>query len=451
MTQAATSPSSRELPAYNPASDGGWSAESARHLLWRSGFGATPDAVQQAVEQGLAATVERLVNPQPESTEFEEVSPLLRQIAEDTSSIGNLKAWWLHRMAFSANPLLEKMSLFWHNHFATSYTKVLSVGHMADQNDLIRQYALGDFRKLLHGMTADVAMLIWLDGNANRKRHPNENFAREVMELFSLGVGNYTEHDIVEAARAFTGWHVRDDQFWFNKSQHDTGTKTVFGHSGKFNGKDVIELCLAHEACPRFLATKLLRQFVTPQPRPEHVTALAGTIRRHEFQMATVLAELFTSQLFFAPENRRAIIKSPIELVIGSFRTLSVRPNFENTAKLLAELGQDVFQPPTVKGWDGVRLWISSASLLQRNRFVTELLYGNRLGTLSDATLDATFAAGSGVEPVRFWGTLLLSLPADSDVWNQLAEYRERADTREHRADRRLIHLLMSLPEFQLC
>ena len=144
-------------------------------------------------------------------------------------------------MLHSANPIVEKMSLFWHNHFATSYAKVQSVEHMAAQNDLIRRTAVGSFRQLLAGMSRDVAMLIWLDGNANRKRHANENFAREVLELFSLGLGNYTERDIKEAARAFTGWHVREDRFWFNKRQHDSASKSLLGRSGNFDGDDVID------------------------------------------------------------------------------------------------------------------------------------------------------------------------------------------------------------------
>lgn len=444
-----TPPSQRTLPVYDSATQE-WSDDLARHLLWRCGFGAAPDEISRVREQGLERTVQQLLTPQAESAEFEQVSPLLRQNAEDTSSIGNLKAWWLHRMTRSANPLFEKMVLFWHNHFATSYAKVQSVAHMADQNDLIRQHALGSFRALLHGMTSDVAMLIWLDGNANKKRHPNENFAREVMELFSLGVGHYTEQDIVEAARAFTGWHVREDRFWFNAGQHDPGTKTVFGQTGEFDGRDIIELCLAQEACPRFLAAKLLRQFVTPEPRPQDVTALARCIRRQDFQIAAVLEELFTSQLFFAAENRRVRIKSPVELVIGSYRTLGVRPNLENTVSLLAELGQDVFQPPTVKGWDGGRLWISSASLLLRTRFVNELLYGSRLGSVSDAALQSVAARAAG-DRVAFWSKLLLSLPDGAAAWSELEAYRGRADTREHGGDRRLVHLLMSLPEYQLC
>ena len=184
------------LRSYDSKSQG-WTRQEATHLLWRTQFGASHEEIGQAVDDGLEKTLDRLLTPQAESVEFESANRLLRQNAFDTGNIDNLKAWWLYRMLNSANPLVEKMALFWHNHFATSNAKVQSVEHMAAQNDLIRRMAVGNFRELLSGMTRDVAMLFWLDGNANRKRHANENFAREVMELFSLDVGNYTEieHD----------------------------------------------------------------------------------------------------------------------------------------------------------------------------------------------------------------------------------------------------------------
>ncbi len=301
----------------------GWTRREAAHLLWRTQYGATFAEIEQAAEIGLEKTLDQLLKPQQESRQFQETSGLLRQTAIDTGGIDSLKAWWLYRKLNSANPLVEKMSLFWHSHFATSYAKVRSIQHMVAQNDLIRREALGDFRQLLSGMARDVAMLIWLDSNANRRRQANENFAREVMELFSLDVGHYTERDIKEAARAFTGWHVRDDVFWFNKRQHDFETKTVLGRTGKLDGDDVIEICLAQAACPRFLAKKLLATFVTSRPietieSKQNVEQLARRIRVHDFQMRPVLRELFGSRWFFSAPVRQAIIKSPLDLVLGA-------------------------------------------------------------------------------------------------------------------------------------
>ena len=323
-----------------------WTRRDATHLLWRAQFGAAVSEIDRAHIESLSKNLDRLLTPQPESEEFQVVEPLLRETAYDTGSISDLQAWWLYRMHYSANPLTEKLALFWHNHFSTSSTKVRSVPHMAAQNDLFRSESLGSFRKMLHGMAKDVAMLIWLDGNANRKRQANENFAREVLELFSLGEGNYTEADIKQAARAFTGWHVRADKFWFNERQHDYGSKTVFGRTGKFDGGDIIDLSLEQKACPRFIAFKLLRTFVLDQPTEAHITALAARIREHDFAMRPVMRELFSSRLFFSAEARHAIIKSPLELVLGACRALEVRANLKEVNRVSGRLGQSIFEPP---------------------------------------------------------------------------------------------------------
>jgi uncharacterized protein (DUF1800 family) len=382
---------SDSLAAYQPEAHGGWTAADAAHLLWRLSFGTSVSAVAEVTKLGLRAAVDRHIPADgawsEESAEFIATEPVLRRAALSSGDVNQLKAWWLYRMRYSQHPLAEKLTLFWHNHFATSNAKVLSVRHMLTQHELIRQHGLGSFRDLLHGMSKDVAMLVWLDSNSNRKRHPNENFARELMELFSLGVGNYTERDIQEAARAFSGWHVRNDEFWFNRLQHDEGSKTVFGRSANFDGGDVVELCLSATACPKFLATKLLQTFVRPRPSAVLVDALAARIRELNFQMTPVLRELFASEAFFAAESRRAIIKSPLELVVGTMTLLGVRPHFQNCLVPLAGLGQDIFEPPTVKGWEGGALWVNSASLIARMNFLIELLSGARFGRADDESL----------------------------------------------------------------
>ncbi|MGI9243949.1 MAG: DUF1800 domain-containing protein [Verrucomicrobiales bacterium] len=361
---------------------GTWTRGEAAHLLWRTQSGAGTGEVDRVLSDGLEVTVGRLVTPQAEGEEFLATESVLSQSARSSRSIGALKNWWFYRMLHTANPLAEKMVLFWHNHFATSNRKVRSAQHMAVQNQLIREHCLGRFDRLLGGMARDVAMLKWLDSNANRKRQPNENFAREVMELFTLGVGNYTEHDIKEAARAFSGWHLRNEKFWLNRGQHDGGTKTVFGRSGEFGGEDILRLCLAHEACPRLLAGKLLKTFVSPNPDIPTTEALAASIRGHAFDMARVMAELLCSEAFFAPAARRSLIKSPAELVLGSYRALGVRAKLPQSVQLMADLGQSLFEPPTVKGWEGGRLWINATSMLQRTNFAAELVAGDRYGRL---------------------------------------------------------------------
>ena len=402
-----------------------WTRRDATHLLWRAQFGASVSEIDRAHKESLSKNLDRLLIPQPESEEFQVVEPLLRETAYDTGSISDLQAWWLYRMHYSANPLTEKLALFWHNHFATSSAKVRSVPHMAAQNDLFRSESLGSFRKMLHGMAKDVAMLIWLDGNANRKRQANENFAREVLELFSLGEGNYTEADIKQAARAFTGWHVRADKFWFNERQHDYGSKTVFGRTGKFDGGDIIDLSLEQKDCPRFIAFKLLRSFVLDQPTEAHITALAARIQEHDFAMRPVMRELFSSRLFFSAKARHAIIKSPLELVLGACRALEVRPNLKEVNRVSAQLGQSIFEPPTVKGWEGGRLWINSASLLQRNNFAMALLEG-KMGSMSKLGKNVTH-------------------------YRELLLAREVSGLKEFEGEpQRLVHLMMTLPEFQL-
>ena len=402
-----------------------WTRLDATHLLWRAQFGASASEISRAHEEGLSKTVERLLVSQPESKEFKSVEPLLREAAYDTGDKGDLQAWWLYRMYYSANPHLEKLTLFWHNHFATSIGKVRSVPHMATQNDLLRREALGSFRRMLHGMATDVAMLIWLDSNANRKRHANENFAREVMELFILGEGNYTEDDIKQAARAFTGWHVRAEKFWFNTRQHDNGTKMLFGKTGNLDGSEIIDLCLEQKACPLFLAFKLLRAFVLDRPTEAQITALASRIREHDFAMQPVMRELFSSKLFFSANARHAIIKSPLELVLGACRALEVRPNLQEVNRITGQLGQSILEPPTVKGWEGGRLWINSASLLQRDNFAMALLEG-KVGGPPEFKEDAA----------HYRGTLLA---------REIAGLDEIEDE-----PRKLVHLMMTLPEFQL-
>lgn len=428
-----------------------WNASDARHLLARSGFGASFADIQRSVTDGFDATVTRLTMLQDESAVFQTTDRLLRGAAIDSGNIADLKAWWLFRMTQTSNPLVEKLSLFWHNHFATSNAKVDSVKFMLAQNERIRKHALDDFRPLLHEMAHDVAMLIWLDSNANRKRQANENFAREVMELFSLGVGHYTETDIKEAARAFTGWHVRDDQFWFNKLQHDFTPKTVLGKKAQ-DGHDVIEICLAEAACPKFLAMKLLKTFVSGDPQPEWIEAFASRIRANNFDMRRSMAELFRSKLFFDPRVRHTLIKSPIDLVIGSYRTLECQPNLQNTARLLADLGQDVFEPPTVKGWEGGRLWISSTTILRRANFAAALTKENRLGQLPDPVglISRNGWDAKAKTVVAEFTKLLLGHLSDAESQQKLVQFLKSSEGDRSQRLRGMLHLILSLPDYQL-
>lgn len=442
------SPPAGLLAPYDSARDGAWTVLEAAHLLGRAQFGYTPVELERATTAGLAATIDRLLSPQIESPEFQKAELALRQTALATEAIADLKIWWLYRMWGSANPLAEKVALFWHNHFATSYDKVRSVPQMLAQNELIRAQRLGDFKALLDGMSRDTAMLVWLDGNANRKRHPNENFAREIMELFALGVGNYSEKDIQEAARAFTGWHVRDGAFWFNQLQHDNSTKSVFGKTGNFDGAAIVDLCLAEAACPRFLAMKLLKTFVSSDPEAELIEAVATRIRLHDYSMTPVLRELLTSQAFFETSRRRSIIKSPLDLVVGTLRSVASTVKWPPVVQLLANLGQDVFEPPSVKGWEGGRLWINSSTILLRTNFATDLASGDRMATLLKSILDT--ASGTDDAVVSRLEQLLLGGVTNPELHKNLLTFHHRADGGATQKMRSTLQLVLSLPEFQL-
>jgi uncharacterized protein (DUF1800 family) len=429
---------------------GTWQRRDAVHLLWRAQHGASVSDIDRAHRDGLAATLERLLTPQDETPEFKSSDALLFKVAEQSGDIDDLKAWWVHRLLASANPLVEKMTLFWHNHFATSNAKVRSSEQMAAQNRLFREHALGSMRDLLHAITRDVAMLVWLDGNANRNRSPNENFARELMELFALGVGNYTEKDIQEAARAFSGWHVREGAFWFNRIQHDTREKTVLGRSGNLDGGDIVEICLEQPAAPRFVAGKLLRTFVMPEPAPEAVDTVAECIRRNNFAMRPVLRELLGSQLFYSAEARASLIKSPADLIIGALRSLEVRASLPSAVRLMAKLGQNLFEPPTVKGWEGGRLWINSASMLTRANFAAELTTSQELGAIADPeALARTRGWTSATDAIEYYRELLLArdIPQAPEL---IAERLRAAEGSLGLQLRSVIYLLMTLPEFQL-
>lgn len=439
----------RSLAAYDVATHG-WTRRQAAHLLWRAQHGATEAEIARAHSAGLSATLDRLFAQQPEGEEFRTADATLAQLAIDSGDIRDLKAWWAHRIVRTANPLVEKITLFWHSHFATSNVKVGSVAQMAAQNATLRALGLGKFGDLLRAMARDPAMLVWLDGNENRRRQPNENFARELMELFSLGVGNYSERDIQEAARAFTGWHVRQGKFWFNQRQHDVGIKEVFGASGNFDGDEVVDLCLAQPASARFLATKLLRYVLEPSPPDDAVEEVSDCLREHDLELAPVLRKLFSSRLFFSSGARRAIIKSPADLVLGSLRTLEARGNYRNAVILMAELGQNLFEPPTVKGWEGGRHWINSATMLQRANFAYELALGDQYGAITDPSAPAeTRTWRRGEDMIHYFVELLWADDFGSSANLLQQALQESPGTLSQRL-RGVIHLILASPQFQL-
>lgn len=374
--------------------------DDARHLLNRTSFAANVEDVngfaqltrEQAVDRLLGWTKHPRLTPPPQWVAEPIVSPRrVRMMSEEERKLFQreqfekgveLRAWWLAEMLTTASPFTEKMTLFWHNHFVSSQQKVRSPQLMYRQNLLLHQYALGNFGEFLHAVSKDPAMVIYLDSASNRKAQPNENFAREVMELFTLGEGNYAERDIKEAARAFTGWSVDPEsgEFLFRRFQHDDGVKTVLGRSGDFDGDAVLDILLAQPQTAEFIVAKLWREFVSPTPDAREVKRIARVFADSRYEIKAALRALLTSDAFYAPQNRGLLIKSPVDLVIGTLRQFSFTTGEPTPfAFTTAQLGQNLFAPPNVKGWPGGEAWINSTTLLARKEFLDRLFRADEL------------------------------------------------------------------------
>lgn len=374
----------------------------ARHLLARTGFGARPaDLAAYAGLTRVAAVDRLLARPPtaplhaPPADALEYVSPQrLKEMREEDRKAfqqerfrvgAEMRAWWLQEMieADPSRALVERMTLFWHNHFVSSDQKVHAHSFMVRQNLLFRENALGNFGDLLHAVGKDPAMLVYLDGAQSRRESPNENFAREVMELFTLGRGHYQEGDIREAARAFTGWSIEPQtgEFRWRPFFHDTGVKTVLGRSGNFDGDQVLDILLAQPVCAEFIAAKLWQDFVAPPgddpTQARAIQRLAAVLRDSGYDLRATLRALLLSEAFWASQNRGRLVKSPVDLVAGTVRTLDVTvPDALPLAFIVRNLGQDLFAPPNVRGWPGGEAWINSTTLLARKAFLERLLRG---------------------------------------------------------------------------
>ena len=369
LTRTGFAPNATELAAFTGLSR----AEAVKQLLQKAALDAPVAGPEWAT-----APVQRRKRNQNMSFDERKVQRQLEQ-----QRIVALRSWWLGQMLVTPNPLAERMTLFWHNHFVSSQQKVQFAQLMYQQNQLLRQHALGNFGVLLHAASKDPAMLIYLDNANNRKGAPNENFAREVMELFALGEGHYSEQDIKEAARAFTGWSIEREtgEFVWRPQFHDKGVKTVLGKSGSFDGDAVLDILLAQPACAEFIVHKLWGEFIAPAPDPLEVQRIARLFRASDYDIKVALRELFSSPAFWATENRAQLIKSPVELVIGTLKQF----NFSYADPLpfsfaVAQLGQNLFSPPNVKGWPGGDAWINSSSLLARKSVLERLFRAIEMG-----------------------------------------------------------------------
>ncbi len=403
----------------------------AAHLLRRAGFGGTDADVARLASLGMAAAVDSLVHPTAADADFP-AYPDATALYDPKKARAATQLWWLDRMLRTNRPLVEKMTLFWHGHFATSVQKV-QPQYMAAQIDLFRQLALGRFPALLSAVTRDPAMLIWLDNRANAKSHPNENYAREVMELFALGLGNYTEDDVKEAARAFTGWTVdKNQQAAFVPARHDDGLKTVLGKTGSFNADDVVAIVVSQPVHQRFLVHKLLEFFVYSDPEPELIEAVAHVYALSGFDVARTVGTILRSNVFFSSRAYRAIPKSPVEFAIGTLRYIGAQTVPPNLMYQLARMGQEPLNPPSVKGWDGGPAWINTSTLLARFNFVNGLVAQTAPGKDGKAAVPAPNVAPDdivrrvGMNPAKIAATIVGGVVQDdvtSDVRATLVAY----------------------------
>ncbi len=365
----------RAWEPYKPSDKAPWNLQRVGHLYRRATFGAGWTELQTALKDGPEKTIARLLQGGAGLDEFDKSTAPLADSIVRVNNGQQIRAWWLYRMLYSPHPLQEKLTLFWHNHFATSNAKVNSARFMLGQYELMRKHALGNFAELLQGMSTDPAMLVWLDGRDSKKGNPNENYARELMELFSLGIGHYTEKDIREAARAFTGWEIQGTRAVWNKAQFDEGNKTVLGQTGSFKAVDIVKICLDQKSCPSFIVGKLFRFLIseTVPPSPELLEPLANRFRESGFNFGELVSTMLRSNLFFSTEVYRTRIKAPVDFALGIVRALEGKVGTSALALALQELGQNVFFPPSVKGWDGGPAWLNGQTLLYRQNLALAL------------------------------------------------------------------------------
>ena len=501
-----------------------WSEDAAAHLLRRAGFGGTVAEVKALHALGPEAAVNELLGwkgkPDPELPRIriavtsrpgrneymgvtreqrQEMSRAYRR--KDYGQIAVVREWWMQSMIRSRWPARERLVLFWHGHFTSGYRDVRNSYHMYIQNTLFRRHAAGNFGELLHDISKDPAMLEYLDNNRNRRGKPNENYAREVMELFTLGEGHYSEKDIKEAARALTGWTFVGNRFHFERRQHDDGEKTILGRTGNFDGTQFLNIVLGQPQTYKYIAGRLFKYFAHPRPKESDIDGLARTLARGKWELQPMLRQLFLSKEFYSRRSMHTKIKGPVELIVGLFRSLGMEPEQAMGLSFQAgSLGQELMGPPNVKGWPGGREWITTSMLLnrynlcgalvglpedkmrtqrtQRYRGMGALMEGMRRadpnGTEDDAmvgkdrrrgrdfyrrrlgkTYDVIAAVrAAGVETpeqiVDLFTKTLLSVPATPELKKTLLNYlREAAGDARSRLHG-LLRLIVSTPEFQL-
>jgi uncharacterized protein (DUF1800 family) len=444
------------MDALRPSPEAPWNLRRVVHLHRRAGFAANWGELQRDLADGPEASIARLLAGKSRTRggpeDFERAASLLADTAHEPE---RLKAWWVYRMLCSPDPLGERLTLMWHNHFATSALKVGDLSAMRRQNELFRELARAPFGQLLRAAVRDPAMLVWLDAPANRKEHHNENLARELMELFSLGIGHYTEADVKEAARALTGWTLVSGKFHEDATLHDAGEKTILGRAGRWRGDDLVRLVLDHPATAERLALRLCEQLMGEGVVDAVARkALASGLRIHDLDIGWAVETVLRSQAFFAESNLANRILGPVEYVIGSVRALDPPHSTYLLAHWMGQLGQDLFYPPNVGGWPGGRTWINAQTMIGRAKYAAALVGGtlSRRLTSWDATALVRHHArrGDPAAAVAFYAELLLGTPLDEAWRKEILEALGREAPSEPEMVRRAVAWILASPSAQL-
>jgi hypothetical protein len=441
--------------AYQPDDKRPWNLALAGHLFRRAAFGAGCDQLQQALSDGPRRTVDKLMRPEADTAGFNGVYDGYESTA--SSSIDGLRAWWLRRIIQTPHPLLEKMTLFWHSHFATNSLKVKNPRLMLQHIQLLRSLALASFGEMLQAISRDPAVLISLQADANRKAFPNENFARPLMEVFTLSPGHYTQKDVREAARAFTGWFVLKGRLRYIPREHDGNVKEILDQKGNFTGDDIVRIVLERPATARMVVHKLYRWLIceTEEPEPMLITPLVESFA-NDYDILKLVETMLRSNLFFSPAAYRRRIKCPVEFALGIVKALEGVVSTTQLGQDLADLGQNLYNPPTVKGWTGGRHWINSATLVGRHNLALALLrgsgpYADKLNPWAVARKHEYSTLKSAM---KFLLDLFLQGDLDPDVYETVLKTAQApagiSSDDPEKVLRRFAHLVVTLPEFHL-
>jgi Protein of unknown function (DUF1800) len=490
------------LQPYTPTDSDPFDNVKAAHLLNRAGFGGTEKEIEHVRSIGPEAALDELLDfpdapaEEQSQTDLPDLSAIdgipssyqeyFRQIRSKSEAdkrelrqrfnqanqevLMATSHWWMNRMAYGPHPLQEKLTLFWHGHFTSGAKEERLTALLWQQNELLRRYSAANFGKAVHAVSRDPAMLDYLNNTQNKKEHPNENYARELMELFTLGIGNYTETDVKQGARAFTGWSHDGDFFQFNPREHDYGVKNYLGYVGNFNGDDVVEIILRNPACAPFIASELYRYFVSDNVDDSLREALGRAFVQNNYELRPLLRTMLCSNGFYSDDAIGEQIKSPVQLVAGTVRLLGVdMPDERALMAAMTQMGQVPFMPPNVRGWLGGRTWINTSTIFVRYNTGVWLAGGPGPGYVKGRFAgqrgfrivsrnnqdEVTFEpvddhAESADELVDIWINRLIQRPIE-DHQRQVLVNAVGDGYDNPNAARKLVQLIVSMPEYQLC